>query len=315
MRLLRRTEDGTILVTHYTSHKDVPPYAVLSHTWGRDEDEATFQDLQTGAWQDKPLAVQKIRYCADQVDEDDLEYFWIDTCCIDKTSSSELQEAINSMFQWYQRAEVCYAYLSDVSLDAEMHALSPENIDNFKRSRWFTRGWTLQELLAPHQVMFFSAEWTLIGMRRDLGRHITDITGIPSRALSGLPLSQFSVKTRLSWGSARQTKRDEDAAYSLFGIFGVSMPLLYGEGKTKAMRRLNAEIKKEAQYLPSALVPSGEWSGYSSSSGEDTGSQYRPRRQSFVTSAPAAHLGVTVTPVGQLYTPQNNGEPRVRTMS
>ena len=121
---------------------DSPPYAILSHTWGSPEDEVLFEDMINGPEQAKRKpAFQKVDYTCAQARKEGLDYCWIDTCCIDKRSSAELQEAINSMFTWYQRATTCYAYLSDVT-DALEDA-------QFENARWFTRGWTLQELLAP----------------------------------------------------------------------------------------------------------------------------------------------------------------------
>jgi hypothetical protein len=174
----------------------------------------------------------KIIYACEQAISDDYEYVWIDTCCIDKTSSAELSEAINSMFQWYQNAGVCYAYVEDVQLE------------NFGTSRWFTRGWTLQELLAPAEVIFFGSEWIRLGTKFDLANQITAVTGIVEEALLYQDqLKKKSVAQRMSWASQRETTRLEDAAYCLLGIFGVNMPLLYGEGKN-AFFRLQEEVLK-----------------------------------------------------------------------
>ncbi|KAK5709347.1 hypothetical protein LTR17_019860 [Elasticomyces elasticus] len=261
MRLLKCAEDGTIsLTTHFDTDR-LPAYAILSHTWGADEDEASFEDVVNDEWSKRLLGAKKIQFCAEQAKSDGLEYFWVDTCCINKASSSELQEAINSMFDWYRKARVCYVYLTDVLACDKRDEEYPiaRVMADFRRSRWFTRGWTLQELLAPYRVEFYSIEWTKLGTKQELRQHIVDVAALPPPVLNGLPLNQFSVRDRLVWGASRCTKRSEDAAYSMFGIFGVSMPLLYGEGKTRAFRRLFAEIKKEAQYLPSDLVPGGAW--------------------------------------------------------
>lgn len=158
---------------------------------------------------------------------------------IDKRSSAELQEAINSMFNWYANAAVCYCYLSDVSMSDRI-----ENrwIEAFGRSRWFTRGWTLQELLAPTNVLFYDADWAEIGSKTELCEDINTITDIPSHALTGASrLDSFSIAEKMRWASARNTTRIEDQAYSLLGIFDVNMPLLYGEGH-RAFRRLQEEI-------------------------------------------------------------------------
>ncbi|KAF2753318.1 hypothetical protein EJ05DRAFT_426574, partial [Pseudovirgaria hyperparasitica] len=169
--------------------------------------------------------------CAAQARADGLEWVWIDTCCIDKSSSAELAEAINSMYAWYARAEKCYVYLTDVTDAAHLSS-----------SRWFTRGWTLQELLAPRTVQFFTASGSMIGSRETIVEQIHKITGISPNALRGVPLSRFSVEERIRWADGRQTGRDEDLAYSLLGIFDVTMPVVYGEGGKKAMLRLRREI-------------------------------------------------------------------------
>ena len=192
----------------------------------------------------------KIRFCGEQAKRDGWQYFWVDTCCIDKSNAVELQEAINSMFRWYQNAVKCYVYLLDVSTKKRKASdLSTEYTwePAFRSSRWFTRGWTLQELLAPSpgSVEFFSQERDRLGDKRSLERQIHEITGITVSALRGAPLSQIDIKDRLSWVEDRQTTREEDKAYSLFGIFDIQIPLLYGEGGgEKALKRLREEINK-----------------------------------------------------------------------
>ena len=237
MRLLQAQADGGFILTNY-EYITLPPYAVLSHTWGNDGEELTFEDLEKGVGTDK-AGHQKLVFCSKQAKKDDLQFFWMDTCCIDKRSSSELQEAINSMFKWYGSAAKCYVYLSDVSVDATSRAYQP-----FMQSRWFTRGWTLQELLAPTSVEFFSVEGLLLGDRDSLLQDIAQVTKIPAEALRGKDLSEFSVEMRMGWSEGRHTKREEDAAYSLLGIFNVHMPLIYGEGREKALRRLRKEIRE-----------------------------------------------------------------------
>jgi hypothetical protein len=236
MRLLRIDQDGQFTLVEIVSNANVPPYAILSHTWGADGDEVTYKDMVDGIGQTK-VGYQKIRFCGQQAAKDGVQFFWIDTCCIDKSSSQELSEAINSMFQWYRDAVQCYVYLADVSSN-EFHS----NRSCFKESRWFTRGWTLQELLAPKAVQFFSIDGELLGDRTSLVQDISTVTNISAQALSGWPLSQFSVSERMSWAQDRETKRVEDNAYCLMGIFGVHMPLLYGEGRHGAFRRLRKEM-------------------------------------------------------------------------
>ncbi|KAN0067836.1 hypothetical protein V8E54_014083 [Elaphomyces granulatus] len=188
----------------------------------------------------------KIRFCGEQAGRDGLEYFWIDTCCIDKSSSAELHEAINSMFRWYRDAAKCYVYLADVSRPSLDTGIKLPWELSFRKSRWFTRGWTLQELVAPAIVEFFSEEGEQLGNKKSLERHIHEVTGIPIKALQGSPLSDFSVSERMLWTEKRETTRKEDKAYSLLGIFDVYiyMPLIYGEGRENAFRRLREEMDK-----------------------------------------------------------------------
>ncbi|RYP31989.1 hypothetical protein DL767_005434 [Monosporascus sp. MG133] len=214
-----------------------PSYAILSHTW--DDDEVLFQHAEKGhdAWKSKAGAA-KIVSSAKVAKDSGHGYIWIDTCCIDKTSSAELSEAINSMFKWYERASVCLAFLSDL-LDRK----------DLASCRWFTRGWTLQELLAPHQLEFYNSKWQHVGSRTELSTEISDITLIESRALHcplGEPLENFTVYERMRWASERRTTREEDIVYCLLGLFQVNMPLLYGEGESKAFRRLQEEILRDS---------------------------------------------------------------------
>ncbi|KAH8898435.1 hypothetical protein GQ53DRAFT_837339 [Thozetella sp. PMI_491] len=192
----------------------------------------------------------KIQNSAKLASSEGYDFIWVDTCCIDKTSSAELSEAINSMFRWYQQAAVCYAFLNDVR-DPEQGApegLDDETIEEIKNSRWFTRGWTLQELIAPSDLCFYAQGWTFIGSRQgekpftDL---LSEITGIQRELLEqSQALEHFSIAERMQWASRRKTTRIEDAAYCLMGIFDIDMPLLYGEGP-KAFFRLQEAIIKE----------------------------------------------------------------------
>jgi hypothetical protein len=246
MRLLLRSNTGEFSLTKDLVGNDtIPPYAILSHTWGVDAEEVTFEDMTNGTGKDKP-GYEKIRFCGEQARQDDLQHFWIDTCCINKANYTELSQAINSMFRWYRDATRCYVYLSDVSINKRKASDRSSELTwelAFRTSRWFTRGWTLQELLAPGSVEFFSREGKRLGDKTTLGRQIHEITDIADSALQGAPLSQFSVDERLSWIERRQTKLEEDKAYSLLGIFDVSMPLIYGEGREKAFKRLREDIK------------------------------------------------------------------------
>jgi hypothetical protein len=242
MRLLHYNDDGEFSLTQFFDK--IPQYAILSHTWG--PEEVTFKDMVDGNGASK-TGFEKIRFCGEQARRDRLQYFWVDTCCIDKSSSAELTEAINSMFHWYREAARCYVYLSDVSItgcEQNNEQLRAQWELSFRTSKWFTRGWTLQELLAPASVEFFMREGQRIGDKNSLELDIQEITGIALSALRGRDLSQFDIDERFKWAKTRTTTREEDWAYCLLGIFGVNMPLIYGERKAHAVRRLRWEIDK-----------------------------------------------------------------------
>ena len=237
MRLLNSSN----LQLKYFASNRIPPYAILSHTWGEDEDEVLFADVERGSAKGKP-GYEKIRYSCEQAAAHNLEYVWIDTCCIDKSSSAELSEAINSMYSWYKRASICYAYLADVPANVDTEALNSP----FSKSRWFKRGWTLQELIGPSKLIFFSDKWTKIGTKSTLHDILAKITGVDVGVLTGvMDLESTSLAKRMSWASHRATTRIEDIAYCLMGLFDVNMPLLYGEGE-KAFIRLQEEIMKHS---------------------------------------------------------------------
>ena len=215
--------------------ENVPEYAIFSHTWA--EEEVSYQAFSQPESQ-YLAGYQKISCFCELAASDGYQYVWIDTCCIDKSSSAELSEAINSMYRWYKTAKICYAYLADVAM-RNLSSSTPEIREAIGNSRWFTRGWTLQELLAPKEVIFYDANWQPIGNRSRLQDLITRATGIDKFGLMG-PM-RASVAAKMSWASARKTTRMEDTAYCLMGLFGVNMPLLYGEG-SKAFLRLQHEI-------------------------------------------------------------------------
>jgi len=223
---------------------EIPRYAILSHTWGKIE--VTFQDIEQSGYQGGST---KIDGCCSQALVDKLEYAWIDTCCIDKSSSSELSEAINSMWSWYKNADICYAYLADVPPGDR---IEEEEGPAFRRSRWFTRGWTLQELIGPETVNFYDMTWAFLGEKSGSKKSasfveiLTNITSISAHYLRhGSAVRYASIARRMSWAAGRDTTRVEDKAYSLLGIFDVNMPMLYGEGE-RAFKRLQEEIMKES---------------------------------------------------------------------
>jgi len=228
MRLLHVDTNGSFKLTASFRNNRPPPYAILSHVWAADnQEEVTFEDLTNGMRGSKG-GYQKLRFCSEEAKRDGLSYFWVDSCCIDKRSSAEVAEAINSMFRWYQNAAKCYVYLSDVSIP-NLHSYAqssqlPNSLSKaFKKSKWFTRGWTLQELLAPRVVEFFSREGRLIGDKFSLEHLIHDTTKIAVEALQGRPLPQFSISERMSWAVKRETTYEEDQAYCLFGIFDIHL--------------------------------------------------------------------------------------------
>jgi hypothetical protein len=238
MRLLKRLQGEDLFELTTFDDDTAPPYAILSHTWTAGH-EVTYDEILAGTGTNKSSYV-KLHFCAERAAAADLEYFWVDTCCINKNTSVELSTAINSMFRWYQRATKCYVYLSDVSVPNEVTDTEGFRIlweQAFQRSQWFTRGWTLQELLAPASVEFFSHEGKRLGSRISLEQEIHEITGIPIEALRG------------------------HKVYCLLGIFGVFLLPNYGEGEDYATLRLKEEIQKrqygrattDMQDLPSAL--------------------------------------------------------------
>lgn len=220
-------------------NKKIPTYAILSHMWGKDE--LTFGDIPRNK---EVPSTKKIDGLCNQASKDRHRYVWIDTLCIDKSSSAELSDSINSMFRWYQRAKVCYV-LEDVSQGEEQM---------FQRSRWFKRGWTLQELLAPYHLTFFDQSWTWIGdVEKDCSHThlpfvmaVSSTTKIPVNYLNGTSfLSRASVAQKMSWAAGRQTTREEDQAYCLLGIFDINMTMLYGEVH-RAFNRLQEEIMRSS---------------------------------------------------------------------
>ncbi|KAH6714091.1 hypothetical protein BKA61DRAFT_551433 [Leptodontidium sp. MPI-SDFR-AT-0119] len=243
MRLLKINGPGEFSLVQVASHTTLS-YAILSHTW-TDGQEVTYQDLISGAGNNKS-GYDKIKFCGEQAARDGLQYFWVDTCCIDKSDPAELSKAINSMFRWYRNAKKCYVYLTDVSRPGENTDVQASQSTwevAFRSSKWFTRGWTLQELIAPAVVEFFSQEGKLLGDKKSLEKPIYEITQIPIYALRGNPFSDFSIAERKGWAAQRQTTEEEDIVYCLLGLCEVSMPTIYGEGKDVALKRLEMTIK------------------------------------------------------------------------
>ena len=226
MRLLNTT---TLKFREFFDSED-PKYLILSHRWGKDE--VSYQQMESGNVPDGE-GIAKIRRFCQLVAQKGTEWCWVDTCCIDKKSSAELTEAINSMYRWYSNAQECIVYLRDVQ--------KWNHARGIQKSEWFTRGWTVQELLAPRLATFFDREWSQLGTRMELLYDIVVAAHIDTASVEEGIWSQQSVARKMSWFAHRQTSRIEDLAYSMLGIFNINMPLIYGEG-SNAFRRLQIEI-------------------------------------------------------------------------
>ncbi|KAI0975174.1 heterokaryon incompatibility protein-domain-containing protein [Xylaria arbuscula] len=241
---MRLINVNTLLISEFFNDYDVPRYAILSHTWS--SEEVTLQEIQNPQSARGKGGLDKIKAVCKVAKRNGLDWIWVDTCCIDKASSAELSAAINSMFRYYQESTECYAYLDDVTLSEGWEP-------SLGRSRWFTRGWTLQELLAPRELQFFDHKWERLGTRSSLSQLLSQITRIPEEVLVGSrSVFDFNVYERLRWAAGRRTTRVEDMAYCLIGLFDVNMPLLYGEGR-KAFARLQLEILQR-NYDPSIFM-------------------------------------------------------------
>lgn len=249
--MVRLLHVRTLQLHEFTSG-NTPPYVIASHRWG--ESESTFQDVLLGQNKDTP-GFHKIEAFCDQIrsvpGSGEFPWLWIDTCCIG-WSSARRSSPINSMFKWYTNSYICLAYLQDVSVQ--------DGATSLKRSTWFTRGWTLQELLAPHIVIFLDRDWQTIGHKHhtnpkrvpeefhcghSLNQLLSSITRVPEEILLNYELSAtVSKEEKQAWLKGRSTTRPEDMAYCMLGLFRISMPPLYGEGKSRSWRRLDVELRR-----------------------------------------------------------------------
>ncbi|CAN9276954.1 unnamed protein product [Alternaria alternata] len=278
MRLIQFFDNGDYCLTSRPSEispeplDDKPFYGILSHRWGPAGDEITYQELMDGkrrSIRESDLArvgFRKLQFCQQRAAKEGLRYFWIDTCCINKQDQSELSYALNSMFHWYKQALRCYVYMSDVACTTGGEAI--QNM-TFENSQWFKRGWTLQELIAPTSVVFYSREGTYIGSKRSLEKEIHQITKIPVKALrDSSSLSTFSAEERFRWTHGRKTTRPEDTAYCLLGIYDVWMTPIYADGdwetlKSRAIEGLKSEIKDKRGKEEVVVIGGASWSDLS----------------------------------------------------
>ncbi|KAH4152831.1 hypothetical protein HBH69_167280 [Parastagonospora nodorum] len=250
----------------FTYSVDKPPYMIFSHRWLQaDGGDVTFEEFQSSSSELKQafkkkgrkereaklnelglrvVAFYKLLQAIEIASIAGAEYIWIDSCCINRANSSELTEALNSMYRYYEKATKCLVYLHDVewsrTADGEKQ---PVRSYDFSKPEWFTRGWTLQELIAPKQVSFYNKDWKYFGELAEHAKAIEEVTNVPEMVLKGdIKPNKCSVAQRMSWAANRNTTRDEDMSYSLFGLFDVNLVPMYGEGGTKAFIRLQEAI-------------------------------------------------------------------------
>ena len=240
MRLLN-TDDLTF--KDWNDEDDIPPYVAVSHRWS--DNEVSLHDVERGQPDVPSPSWRKLLSVCQRAKGHMYDYLWMDTCCIDQRSSAELSEAINSMYNWYRDAAICYVYLEDVEDPCEEYPYPELAItDRISNSTWFSRGWTLQELVAPRRLTFFSRSWTELGGRCELSQVIERTTGISQEILNQtVSVAETNVFTKVSWVKQRMTRRVEDMAYSLLAIFNVNMLPIYGEG-LEALYRLQKKIIK-----------------------------------------------------------------------
>jgi hypothetical protein len=217
-------------------------YAMLSHRW--EGKEPLLHDIQDEVmYQLEPVGgVHKLQSFCKVVRDAGYRWAWSDTCCIDKSNNVELQESVNTMFVWYRHSALTIIYLSDVSCSSKSGALA--------ESAWNERGWTVQEFLAPNVVIFYQKDWSLYLDDRTpnhkesvtIMQELAYATDIDLQALVNFQPGMRGAREKLQWASRRVTTWQEDIAYSLFGIFSVHLPVMYGEKKQDALGRLLQEI-------------------------------------------------------------------------
>lgn len=255
MRLLTVNDDGQFIQERFAKDS-IPPYAILSHRWSTcEDDEVTFKEIAERICDKEKPGYKKLQFCSARAKLDGLLYFWVDTCCINQSDQNELSVAIYSMFRWYQKAVKCYVYLADVYISEQVdQSIRAAKESALSKSEWFSRGWTLQELLAPEIVEFYTRDGVWLGNKNSLEQQIAEITNIPIVVLRGRSLSRFNPEEIISWVERRHTKKVEDKAYCLLGVFDVSMLLDYGEGEQTAFSRLHRKIENRVPGKCSFLI-------------------------------------------------------------
>jgi hypothetical protein len=239
MRLIH-VETLRIEVFNEPPHK----YAILSHRWIHGQ-EVCLQDWEAFVAKQQPILNQiqpklgfiKIHNACAQAKKQGMDWIWIDTMCIDKTNDAEVKMSINRMFSWYQQASICLVYLHDLQGGNRLEVISED-----QKPTWFTRGWTLQELLAPTTVLFFDQHWNYLGTRSELAEAINKFTGIPLDVLCHCNIKSYSYAKRLSWSKGRETELPEDRVYSLIGLSEVFVSAEYGIGYHQALLKLKSAI-------------------------------------------------------------------------
>ncbi|KAF9473830.1 hypothetical protein BDN70DRAFT_997436 [Pholiota conissans] len=252
---------------------DLTQYAILSHTWLRSSPgELSYDIWHKGTFDLTHPGYEKlVQFCRASLVNHGLSLGWMDTVCIDKSSSSELDESIRSMYKWYQNSFVCVTYLSET-----------ETFGQMAKDPWFTRGWTLQELLAPETMKFYNRAWGQLTAKltdkydKSIQEQIKTATTITSQELLAVHMNQVSISRKMQWAAKRQVTRAEDIAYSLMGLFDISMSIAYGEGANLAFTRLIKEILNTRKY---GVLDVFNWGG-----------EYMTKTSSLLPSSPQAFL-------------------------
>ncbi|KAF9472078.1 hypothetical protein BDN70DRAFT_763404, partial [Pholiota conissans] len=231
-------------------------YAIFSHKWLRGmPGEITYDLWNKGSLDPETAGYQKLAsFCRTAWEEYGITLAWMDTVCINKDSSSELDESIRSMYAWYERASICIVHLSET-----------QTITQIPHDSWFTRGWTLQELIAPKILNFYSSDWRRLTQYGNNDKQnnvvlsfIKQATTMSSWEVTSTSKHHVPLSRKMQWAASREVTREEDRAYSLMGIFDVSISTAYGEGTYRAFLRLLEEILKKT---PSGTMDLLNWAG------------------------------------------------------